>query len=125
VYSLVARDQITLDEVGNKSGLDRLITDLLRKLPSENIRKSYQHDQFTFHVLSEGIFVFLCVSDSDTSLSVCFSFLDTIKKAYGSEPQKLKLIMQNEMDKFNDPSSDRIRNVKKKVESSPYACKCR
>ena len=115
---------------GNFVSVSRLI---LEKISDTSAGKmSYAYDSYCFHYASSGGLIFLCMSDAEFSRRVAFAFLQDVKQRFlasyeAAYPtamafqmnQEFSRVLARQMEYFSfDPRSDKIANVKDKIEDT-------
>lgn len=102
VYAVIARQHNVLAEYTSSTGNFPTVTRvLLRKIPEQDGRMSYQYDQHTFHYVVDQGMTFLCMTDENTKRRLPFAYLDDIKSQwrdkYGSVEQTALAFSLNDL----------------------------
>jgi len=83
LYTVIARGTTILSKyaacVGNFSEVTEQI---LNKIPAENSKLTYSHNNFLFHYVKEDGIVYLCITDDDFERARAFLFLADIKRRF-------------------------------------------
>ncbi|EDV21529.1 Vesicle-associated membrane protein 7 [Trichoplax sp. H2] len=83
LFSLVARGSTVLAHYASCSGNFTQVSDqILAKLPSNDSKLTYSHDDYLFHYIQENSIVYLCITDKDFERSIAFQFLTDIKRRF-------------------------------------------
>ncbi|XP_022091533.1 vesicle-associated membrane protein 7-like isoform X2 [Acanthaster planci] len=83
LYATVARGTTVLVNHAACQGNFMEVTDqILPKVPPQNTKLTYSHDNYLFHYISEDKIVYLCITDDEFERSRAFMFLGDIKRKF-------------------------------------------
>ncbi|XP_038057899.1 vesicle-associated membrane protein 7-like [Patiria miniata] len=131
LYATVARGTTVLVNYAACQGNFTEVTDqILPKVPPENTKLTYSHDNYLFHYTSEDKIVYLCITDDEFERSRAFMFLREIKRkfqttygarAYTALPfamnSEFSPILANEMRHYSEETPiDRLGSVQADVD---------
>ncbi|KAL4079936.1 synaptobrevin-domain-containing protein [Scleroderma yunnanense] len=84
LHALVARGTVVLAEYQAASGKDfsHATQTILSKIPPNNSKLTYAWEQYLFHYISEGGFVYLVMADDAAGRKVPFAFLADLQRKF-------------------------------------------
>ena len=93
MYALVSRQANVLAEhtpdgvTGNFSTIARVLLKKIQPTADNNVRRSFEHDQYAFHTLQQHHpdIIFLVMADKAFPRPAAFSFLDAVQQRFDSQ----------------------------------------
>ncbi|KAF8882121.1 VAMP/synaptobrevin-like protein [Infundibulicybe gibba] len=87
IHALVARGPVILAEhQAGKRDFSQATQTILSKIPPNNSKLTYVWEQYLFHYVSEGGFVYLVMADEAAGRRMPFTFLSDLQKKFISAP---------------------------------------
>uniref|UniRef100_A0A8C4NKI8 Vesicle-associated membrane protein 7 n=1 Tax=Eptatretus burgeri TaxID=7764 RepID=A0A8C4NKI8_EPTBU len=92
LFAVVARGSTVLAKHSAYSGnFLEVVEQVLSRIPPENSKLTYSHNNYLFHYISQDRIVYLCITDDDFERSKAFAFLTEVERrfrtTYGSRAQ--------------------------------------
>jgi len=121
VYALVAQSTFSgaaeiVAECQTGRGDFGTIVEVILEKTSNNQKKSYFHEGYSFNFIIEDGTTYLCVADVDFPTRVCFAFLQKIMEEYDARPD-FDRRMAVWLDRYStDPSLDKVRQVESQID---------
>ncbi|KIM59887.1 hypothetical protein SCLCIDRAFT_1217334 [Scleroderma citrinum Foug A] len=97
LHALVARGTVVLAEYQAASGRDfsNATQTILSKIPPNNSKLTYAWDQYLFHYISEGGFVYLVMADDAAGRKVPFAFLADLQRKFLELPSSSAAVLSS------------------------------
>jgi vesicle-associated membrane protein 7 len=87
IHALVAQGSTVLAEhQAGKRDFSQATQTILSKIPPNNSKLSYAWEQYLFHYVSEGGYIFLVMADESAGRRVPFAFLNELQRKFASAP---------------------------------------
>lgn len=122
IQGLIAEGNQLKGEYGGNEKLREAIMDkILPKLPKNNHKRTLTQKDLEFHYKYSGSYVFFCVANGDTPKRVCWAFVDELENEFlrlnnPNNATRVKSIIKDKMNFWNDPNNDKISNLRNKVD---------
>ncbi|KAM3144942.1 hypothetical protein pb186bvf_002947 [Paramecium bursaria] len=134
IYTVVVRGVNTiLSEYATAGGnFVQFVKNVIGKVNSQNAKKSFNYDQYEFHLLVENGFSFLIMSEKGYKLRIAFAALEDIKNvffkqftptvrdgaiAYGLNDQFSK-VQKTKVEFYNSAEADKIKQIQEQVQKT-------
>lgn len=92
-------------------------TKILSKVAEENHKRMLTWRDMEYHYKVSGDYIYFVIAKSDAGKRVVWSLIDAIENHVLSKGERnLSKFLDGELVKYNDPSNDKIRQIKKRVD---------
>ncbi|CAD8136641.1 unnamed protein product [Paramecium octaurelia] len=134
IYAVVARgSNVFLSEYSTlKGNYIEFSKTILSKVNQQNAKKSFNYDQYEFHILVEDGFSFLIMAERGLKMRIAFACLEDMKQkffqmfqpqqrdkaiSYGLNSQ-FSTEQKNKIEYYNSPQADKLRMVSDNIQQT-------
>lgn len=106
---------------GNEKLREAIMNKIVPRLPKNNHKRTLTQKDLEIHYKSSGSYIFFCVVQGMTAKRVAWAFVDDMESEFlrlnnPNNTGRVKALIKDKMNFWNDPSNDKISNLRNKVD---------